>query len=84
MKTWYRAVCFAHKETVDLFVNDPSTTAHYLAEKDNEIKAWLSKHYGCRLELVGDHDGDRIWDAGCWDPIKRLPPSADPEKRKAQ
>jgi hypothetical protein len=81
MKTWYRAVCFGHKETIDLFVNNPTTTAHYLADKDQAIQDWLSKHYGCQLELVGDFDGDRVWNAGCWDPIRKLPPSASPERK---
>ena len=82
MKTWYRAVCFEHKETIDLFVNNPSTTALFLHEKDQEIQDWLSKHYGCQLELVGEHQSDRVWNAGCWDPIKKLPPSAAPKENK--
>jgi hypothetical protein len=82
MKNWYRAVCFEHKETIDVFVSNPSCTSHYLSDKDKEIQGWLEKHYACRLELVGEQDADRIWNASCWDPIEKLPPSADPDRIK--
>jgi hypothetical protein len=51
MKTW--------------FVNNPSTTAHYLSDKDVEIQAWFSKHYGCELTMGWRDDHlDKLWDEG--------------------
>lgn len=77
---WYRAVCYKHKETIDLFVDSPSATARYLGKNGDEIKSWLLKHHGCNLDLVTEANMDKIWNAGCWDPIRKLPPSADPSK----
>lgn len=78
---WYRAACFEHKETICLFVDCPTATAVYLSNKDQEIKDWLLKHYGCELRLFTEDQSDPIWNAGCWDPIRKLPPSADPSKK---
>lgn len=79
---WYRAACFEHKETIDLFVDCPTATALYLSKHDNEIKAWLLEHHGCRLELVTEANPDRVWNHGCWDPIRKMPSSADPAKKQ--
>jgi len=75
---WYRAACFKHKETITLFVDCPTATAAYLSHKDQQIKDWLTKHYGCDLRLFTIEHSDPIWNAGCWDPIDKRPASADP------
>lgn len=82
MHKWYRAACDKHKETINLYVDNPSRTAIYLSDQDGDIQAWLDLHYACEIRLVwrGDQE-DVIWNAGYWDPIKKLPPSADPAKR---
>jgi hypothetical protein len=64
MKTWYKTVCDEHKEMIDMFVNNVSTTYHYLHGQQGEhkhidafINSWLQAHYGCSLRLI-HHDGD--------------------------
>jgi len=65
MKSWYQAVCDVHGEAIDIFVSNPSCTAHYLADKDREVQAWLEQHYGCDLRMVGnDLQLDKLWDDG--------------------
>ena len=65
MKTWYRAVCDEHKEMIDIFVNNPLTTAHYLGDKNEDIHQWLSLHYNCDLRLIHyDEDNEKCWDQG--------------------
>jgi hypothetical protein len=65
MKTWYFAKCVKCAEVQNFFVNNPSTTAHYLSDKDVEIQAWFSKHYGCELTMGWRDDHlDKLWDEG--------------------
>jgi hypothetical protein len=65
MKTWYKAVCDEHKEILDIFVNNVSTTNHYLLEKDEMINTWLQLHYGCKLRLIhNDLDMDECFNNG--------------------
>lgn len=52
MKTWYKAVCDKHKEFITIFVSNPSATAHYLADADVSIQAWLEMHTNCKLRLI--------------------------------
>ena len=62
MKTWYRAVCDKCGEAIDIFVNNPSCTAHYLKEHDIKIQAWLTKHYSCELRFIcRDDQIDQLW-----------------------
>lgn len=51
MKTWYVVVCDQHKEYLNFFVNNPTTTAFYLSDHDQTIDTWLGLHYGCELRL---------------------------------
>ncbi len=63
MKVWYRAVCHVHKEACHVMVSNPSCTAAYLSDRDQEIQEWLAKHAGCDLHLVHhDLDLDKLWD----------------------
>lgn len=65
MKTWYKVVCDSCGEAIDLFVSNPSCTAHYLKEYDEQIQAWLSNHYACRLRLIcRDEALDDLWLCG--------------------
>jgi hypothetical protein len=65
MKTWYRAVCDEHGEAVHIFVNNPTCTAAYLSDSDQEIGEWLSNHHGCELRLIWhDLHLDKLWDEG--------------------
>lgn len=65
MKTWYFAECKACSEVKTFFCGNPSTTAFYLAEKDEEIQGWLSRHYGCELTLGWRDDHlDNLWERG--------------------
>lgn len=73
---WYRAVCFEHKETITLFVDCPTATAMYLKDRDQQIKDWLLKHFGCELKLYTIENSDPIWEAGCVDPIEEKPAKA--------
>lgn len=86
MICWYRAVCFFHKETINLFVDSPTMTAHFLGKHDDAVKAWLLKHQDCFLEFVSEANSERIWRAGCRDPIENRPTFSDcegvPEKVK--
>ena len=55
MHTWYKAVCYEHKEFIDIFVNTPSRTAHLLSEWDGQIYEWLGKHCGCDIHMVKEN-----------------------------
>lgn len=62
MKTWYKAVCDEHKEMIDIFVTNVVITSLYLADKNDSINSWLSKHYGCNLRLIhNDSDLDECF-----------------------
>ena len=63
MKVWYKVVCDEHKQMIDIFVNNVSTTHHYLLYKDDIINNWLQLHYGCKLRFI--HHDDEI--AECFD-----------------
>jgi len=69
MKTWYKAACYTCGEAIDLFVSNPSCTAHYLGEYDKEIQEWLSKHVFCDLRLMNEHQSDAFFDSG-FEPIR--------------
>jgi len=61
MKTWYRAVCDAHKSMCHVLVSNPSWGATLLGEHDEDIQAWLTLHYGCNLRLIHhDEDLDKV------------------------
>lgn len=65
MKTWYKAVCDRCGEAIDLFVNNPTCTKHYLSDNDAKIQAWLTRHYGCELRMVWrDGQMDKLWEDG--------------------
>ena len=53
---WYQVVCDDHGEMIDLFVNNPTHTAHLLSEHDEAIQAWLSLHWQCNLRLIHRDD----------------------------
>lgn len=63
MKTWYRVVCDQCKQFKKIYVSNPSCTAHYLSEKDEEIQAYLESHYSHNLRFIhSDLDMDNLWD----------------------
>lgn len=65
MKNWYFAKCSTCCEIKTFFVSNPSVTAHYLGERDEEIQTWFSKHHGCELTLGWRDDHlDKLWDEG--------------------
>jgi hypothetical protein len=65
MKTWYKAVCDEHKEFIDIFVNNPTTTSAYLSDKDELIQLWLELHWNCRLRLIhSDFDLEDVYNRG--------------------
>lgn len=64
-KTWYHAKCASCKEIKTIFVSNPSCTSHFLSERDRQIQAWLTKHYGCELTLGWRDDHlDALWEEG--------------------
>ena len=64
-KEWYKAVCDEHKELIDLFVDNPSRTALYLAEHDESIQTWLRLHHKCSLRIIHrDDELDQVFNAG--------------------
>jgi hypothetical protein len=65
MKTWYAAVCHKCGEGEQILVSNPQCTLAYLGEKGKEIQAFLTKHYGCSLELIWRDDQlDKIFNSG--------------------
>jgi len=54
MHIWYKAVCDTHREMIDVMVNNPKRTCHYLGDDDRcaTINEWLESHYGCDLRLI--------------------------------
>jgi len=65
MKTWYKAVCDACGEAIDMFVSNPSCSASLLGDHDAEIQAWLEKHWSCELRLIWRDDHlDKLWEDG--------------------
>ncbi len=56
MHEWYKAVCDNHGEMIDLFVDNPTNTAHYLAENDVAMQIWLTLHWKCNLRLIHRDD----------------------------
>lgn len=56
MHIWYLAVCDEHKQMIDVIVNNPKRTMHYLGTdgRNQRINDWLSEHYGCKLRLIHD------------------------------
>jgi hypothetical protein len=65
MKTFYFAKCDKCKEVRYIFCTNPSVTAFFFSDKDEEIQGWLSKHNGCELTLGWRDDHlDSLWDEG--------------------
>lgn len=65
MKTWYFAECKKCMEVKTFFCTNPGVTGAYLGEKDEEIQAWLTKHYGCELTMGWRDDHlDDLWSRG--------------------
>ena len=56
MHEWYQAVCDEHQERINIFVNNPTCTAHLLGEHDETIQTWLSLHWNCNLRLIHRDD----------------------------
>ena len=64
-KYWYFAKCDKCMEVKKFFVNNPSCTAVYLSDKDEEIQTWFMKHYGCELTMGWRDDHlDKLWEEG--------------------
>lgn len=65
MKTWYCAKCENCYEIKRFFCTNPSVTAHYLSDKDEEIQNWFTRHYGCNITLHWRDDHlDALWNEG--------------------
>lgn len=60
MHIWYSAVCDGHKQLIDVMVNNPKRTAHFLADdkRNTLINDWLERHHGCELRLI--HRDDQL------------------------
>lgn len=76
MKTWFTAVCDVCGTGINLFVSNPSCTAHYLSEHDVLIQKWLEDHAHCgkgvRLLDMNGPLGDELYNNG-WESVRNSP-----------